>query len=301
MAIITTFFSYKGGAGRSTTCLNTIPFLAEKTEAYKDAPILLLDMDIESAGMTYLLNKHGFFHTSGYDVKELLKGEESWPMNKVGKLSDHPLYKKFTPVGNLLGLEDDYAVMFLGVNDASRQLDRNEISGRIEEVMSRFNHFAENNGIKAIVMDSAAGDQFSARLAVDNSDKIIFCMRPTHQFRIGTFNYLRNFAQRYGRNADEKEFILLPTVVPQDVEIDGASQLDASVEDITERIEADHLSRMDINTRFISRERFGINEITRFKWHEDVLYKLDAEKKLKNPDEIEGLSRYQALAKEIAK
>ncbi|MBR2444028.1 MAG: ParA family protein [Clostridia bacterium] len=300
MATITTFFSYKGGAGRSTTCLNTIPFLAEELEAYSSSPILLLDMDIESAGMTYLLNKHDYFHTSGYDVKEFLKGEETWPMNRVGKLSDHPLYKKFVPVGNILGLEDNYAVMFLGVNDASRQLDRSDIAGRIEEVMSRFNHFAENNGIKAIVMDSAAGDQFSARLSVDNSDKIVFCMRPTHQFRIGTFNYLRNFARRWGRNADEKEFILLPTVVPADVVINGKSQLKSSVEDICERIEGDDFEYLDINSSFIDETHFGINEITRFKWHEDVLYKLNAENALTNNDELEGLSRYQALASAIA-
>ena len=53
---ISTFFSYKGGAGRSTTCLNTIPLLAEQFDAYDGAPILLLDMDIESAGLTYLLS-----------------------------------------------------------------------------------------------------------------------------------------------------------------------------------------------------------------------------------------------------
>ena len=72
--IVATYFSYKGGAGRSTTCFNTLPFLVEESEAYKNAPILLLDMDVESAGMTYLLNQQDVFKDK-YDVKELLKGE----------------------------------------------------------------------------------------------------------------------------------------------------------------------------------------------------------------------------------
>ena len=47
---ISTFFSYKGGAGRSTTCFNTVPFLVEHTDADAKHPILLMDTDIESAG-----------------------------------------------------------------------------------------------------------------------------------------------------------------------------------------------------------------------------------------------------------
>lgn len=80
MATFATFFSYKGGAGRSTTCLNTLPLLAEVSGAYKYAPILLLDMDIESAGMTYLLGMQNEFKGK-FDVKEFIRGEENWPPN----------------------------------------------------------------------------------------------------------------------------------------------------------------------------------------------------------------------------
>ena len=296
MATITTFFSYKGGAGRSTTCLNTIPFLAKMTEAYKNAPILLLDMDIESAGMTYLLHQDEHFHKVGYDIKEFLKGEETWPISGTGKLEDNPLYQKFVPVGHSFGLEDNYAVMFLGVNDKSDQYDRNN-SGNIEDVMLQLNRFADRNGVRAIVMDSAAGDQNSARLSVDNSDKIVFCMKATHQFRIGTFNYLHKLSRRWGSGADEKEIILLPTVIPNDIDIDGASQKDASIADIKKRIGESGVNRLDIKTDFISEDMFGINEITRFKWKEDVLYKLSGEL---TEEEKEGRRRYEYLAELVA-
>ncbi|MBE6820918.1 MAG: hypothetical protein E7516_07690 [Ruminococcaceae bacterium] len=296
MATITTFFSYKGGAGRSTTCLNTIPFLAQITEAYKNAPILLLDMDIESAGMTYLLEKDRHFHDAGYDIKEFLKGEETWPISGTGKLEDHPLYQKFVPVGNMFGLEDDYAVMFLGVNDKSDQYDKNN-SGNVEEVMLQLSRFADRNGIRAIVMDSAAGDQNSARLSVNNSDKIVFCMKATRQFRVGTFNYLQKLAKRWDAGADEREIILLPTVIPGDIEIGGESQKDASIADIRARLNGSGVNRLDIKTDFISEDMFGINEITRFKWKEEVLYKLGEELTV---EEAEGRRRYEHLAELVA-
>ena len=106
---ITTFFSYKGGAGRSTTCLNTIPFIAEREEAFSRAPLILVDMDIESAGMTYLLNKQDAFKGKN-DVKILLKNQESWSANKYCELEEHPFYQWLVPVGNQLGLADNKAV-----------------------------------------------------------------------------------------------------------------------------------------------------------------------------------------------
>ncbi|MBE5950082.1 MAG: hypothetical protein E7260_00660 [Lachnospiraceae bacterium] len=293
--IISTFFSYKGGAGRSTTCFNTIPFMAEEEEAFSREPILLIDMDIESAGMTYLLNQQDTFKGK-YDVKQFLKCEETWTTSKSCDLDQHPLYQHFVPVGNLMGLEDDRAVMFLGVDDSSPQLKRKDVEGKMEEAMNKLQQFARNYHFKGIVMDSAAGDQFSAVLAVDTADKIVFCMKLTHQFRIGTFNYLNKLGLKYGKAADEKEIILLPTVVPADAVIDGQSQMEAAINDIRDRVK--NISSLDIHTDFISEKRFGINEVMRFKWRESVLYKLSKESSV-TADEEEGMKRYRHLAKII--
>ena len=48
-----TFYSYKGGSGRSTTSINTVKHLIDELGACKDHPILLVDSDLESAGLTY--------------------------------------------------------------------------------------------------------------------------------------------------------------------------------------------------------------------------------------------------------
>ncbi len=293
---ITTFFSYKGGAGRSTTCLNTLPFIAECEGAFTRAPIILIDMDIESAGMTYLLNKQNVFKNK-FDVKLMLKNEEPWSANKYCELSEHPFYQYLEPVGNLLGFEDDRAIMFLGVDDASDQLNRADIKGNLGEIMSKLRRFAQNYNCKAIVMDSAAGDQFSARLAVDSADKLVFCMKMTHQFRVGTFNYLNKLGIRYSNNADEKDIILLPTVVPQDAVIDGVSQMKTSIDDITSRVK--NLTRLSVIDDFVSSvDSFGINEVMRFKWKEGVLFKIKNEASLA-ADEETALKRYRKLARII--
>ena len=48
-----TFYSYKGGSGRSTTLLNTVKCLIKDLDADPEHPILVVDADLESAGLTY--------------------------------------------------------------------------------------------------------------------------------------------------------------------------------------------------------------------------------------------------------
>ncbi len=51
-----TFYSYKGGSGRTTTLLNTTKHLIDEMGASPQKPILLVDSDLESAGLTYFFN-----------------------------------------------------------------------------------------------------------------------------------------------------------------------------------------------------------------------------------------------------
>lgn len=48
-----TFYSYKGGSGRSTTLINTVRHFMELSG---NKPILVVDADLESAGLTYLFD-----------------------------------------------------------------------------------------------------------------------------------------------------------------------------------------------------------------------------------------------------
>lgn len=287
-----TFYSYKGGAGRSSTTLNTLPYLVKSLKASASAPILVLDMDLDSAGMTYLLGLD--IHFKGrYDVKSFLMGDETWSENSVGSLASHEFYQKFVPVGEILGVDNE-AVMFLGVDDA-KPVDNNQMDGTKEGVFNKLSRFCRKNGVKAVVIDSSAGDQFSALLSTSAANDIVCCMRPTMQFRIGTFNYLHRLSEK----TSEKRIILLPTVVPNaDKEIDGEMQRLKAINNIAERVE--DLSIDDVCMDFVNEECFGINEVERFKWKEGVLYKIGQESSL-SADEKMATTRYEKLANVIAR
>ena len=51
--MITTFYSYKGGVGRSQLCANIASYLCHR----KDKKILLMDWDFEAPGLHYFFNK----------------------------------------------------------------------------------------------------------------------------------------------------------------------------------------------------------------------------------------------------
>ena len=294
-----TFYSYKGGAGRSSTTLNTLPYLVKTLGADAKHPILLLDMDLDSAGMTYLLNQDKHFQQPEvHDVKSLLTQQVKWSNDWEENLSDSKLYQMFVPVGEILGVEND-AIMFLGVDDTST-IDNNEMDGTKEAVFTKLDQFCRNNDISAVVMDSSAGDQFSAQLATQAADDIVCCMRPTMQFRIGTFNYLDRLAALHRTN---QRILLLPTVVPNvDREIDGELQKEKAVTNILDRtnfLKKKHTNIMKVDTRFINVDALGINEVERFKWKEGVLYKLSKTSEMKE-DELEAMKRYEKLAEALA-
>ena len=282
-----TFYSYKGGAGRSSTTLNTLPYLVDAMDASASSPIIVLDMDLDSAGMTYLLDLDVHFKDS-YDVKSFLMGEENWSDAAVSDLNEHPFFQKLVPVGNQLGVENG-AVLFLGVDDR-KPIDNNQMDGTKEGVFNKLNRFCRKNGIKAVVMDSSAGEQFSAVLATRAANDIVCCMRPTMQFRIGTFNYLHRLSEK----GQSSRIVLLPTVVPNlDKEIDGELQREKSIENIKKR--ASDLKIEKICMKFVEPSCFGINEVERFKWKEGVLYKIAQTDEL-TPDEKEATKRYSKLA-----
>lgn len=286
-----TFYSYKGGAGRSSTTLNTLPYLVQSMHATESAPILVLDMDLDSAGMTYLLGLDVHFKDR-YDIKSFLLAEENWSEAAAKSLADHELYQKFVPVGEKLGV-DNGAVMFLGVDD-SKLVDNNQMDGTKEGVFNKLNRFCRKNGIKAVVIDSSAGDQFSAILSTGAANDIVCCMRPTMQFRIGTFNYLHRLAEK----TSDKRIVLLPTVVPSvDREVDGELQRVKAINNITERVE--DLAIDKVCMEFVKESCFGINEVERFKWKEGVLYKIGLTAEL-SPDETEATKRYRKLANVLA-
>jgi cellulose biosynthesis protein BcsQ len=291
---VITFFSYKGGAGRSSTALNTLPYLVDVLGANEKSPILLLDMDLDSAGMTYLLEQEPNFKSKGAnDVKQFLTKEDVDTLleSPAANLEGHEFYEWFRPVGNALGIKDDRAVMFLGVND-EEVVDVEQMSLRQGDLWRNFRTFCKNNNITAVILDSAAGTQYIAKQAVKHATLVVNCLRATKQFRIGTFNYLRKLREENPRT----KVILLPTVIPVNIGIGDESQYSITVNDIKNKIKIFRLQ--DMNIDFVNVEKLGINEVVQFKWLEGVLYKIAKERDLV-ADEQEAAKRYKQLAEII--
>lgn len=84
---IISFYSFKGGAGRTVCCANMIPVLAAKFNASRKHPILIMDMDLDSAGLTHILKMYDKFENSSWVPTNLLMrgGGEEIKLNNYTK------------------------------------------------------------------------------------------------------------------------------------------------------------------------------------------------------------------------
>ena len=302
-----TFYSYKGGSCRSVTLLNVLPFLVEVFDANALEPILVVDMDLDSAGITALLQEDTHFQ-SGFDVKSLLSDGFPGSNTKCANLRQHPFFQHTVPVGERVGVDND-SILFLGTND-SKVLSIDDIGGANIESIRILKQACRANGFKAIVLDSASGDQVPAKISTTAASTIVCCLRPTRQFRTYTFQYLRRLKNRI---PDDTKVIVLPTAVPTtDLPFKKSSEKENSLS-----LLQDHIAMFNKDERnclidnFVFNDHFGIPEVEKFKWREDVLYKLHKKFECQlssndsepvaplRPDEKIALNRYQEVSQLI--
>ncbi len=280
-----TFHSYKGGACRTSTCFNTLPFLADKLGATPDRPLLVIDTDLESQGLTYLFGAAQTFRSKSrpYDTKELLSGNA---------LTNYR--EKCIPVGDKLGVENE-AVWFLGVDDTKPFASQVQ-GGQVQEKLAML----DNQPFCGVIYDTASGDQFSATVTNKDSQVIVCCMRPTRQFCMGTFSFLSRVGKEWITMGGYqiRRVIVLPTAVPRtSIIINGDDQYTAVKNRIKQEIDGFDWTVCD---EFVQDGRFGIPEVERFKWREDVLYVLNEEGRIDSEsDALLALEMYEKLAEVI--
>lgn len=293
------FYSYKGGAGRSVTTINTIPLLAREVQATKENPILLIDLDLDSAGSTYLLDKADVFkENKRLDIVEYFTGP-FLPMKKmVDNFIEHPFLKHAVDVSENLGLSEG-SVLFMGVNDSEVNKDYKIESNNIKKRLTMLKRVCKHYNFKAVVFDSASGNQEIAQLALSISTKIVTCMKATTQFRNGTFRYF-NALQKSKRFKENAEIIVLPVAIPKS-EIYVAGKLTYKEDSLNRIIEnAKKLSNVNVSFDFINQESFGIPEIESFKWREKILHVYKDHNELQK-DEHQAYKQYEKLARIISR
>ena len=121
---------------------------------------------------------------------------------------------------------------------------------------------------KAIIFDSASGTQNTPHILHSASDVIVYCMRPTRQFRNGTETQLRKYQDVLERNrsANKKKVVLLPTAVPADNQISLQFR-----EENFEKIEGIVGAFSNIVDGSFCNSKDCLNEVQLFKWYEMIL------------------------------
>ena len=266
-------FSYKGGAGRSTLAINVIPFLAKELNASVKTPLILVDMDIDSCGLTYLLklDSQGLIDDN-CNVQRLFGDGGAIPRDG-NTVVDHDLFRYMCPVGEVFGYENE-AILCLPAKPGA-VLGTTNYDGSNQNC-SEFVDECEDCDCCGILFDSAVGDQLTAQWSNELSDYILCCMRPTQQFRRGTKTFFDQFDERTRR----KKIIVIPNVVPTEaleLVTDGTpcKYPEYAQNQIIENF-ATNISRKnnEYNMELVTGETFGIPKIDRFMWQEDILYNL---------------------------
>lgn len=223
------FYSYKGGSGRSTACVNFTYFFAKDVNATVDNPIIIVDCDIDSAGLTYLLqknckNKDKFVSTPGnkiFSVESILCGDqkgndgvskirglESYP--PLVSIHDNPFFTDMIPVGDFFGLEPE-TVLFLPSDLKSRDGNFNASPSRKANYI-QIKKMARRYKCSGLIFDCPAGTQELALWSLESVDNIVCCMRPTYQFRCGSVDSIKIVIDKT-EEGEEKRIIICPNAV----------------------------------------------------------------------------------------
>jgi len=325
------FYSYKGGSGRSTTAWNTIQQLAEIMEPTPASPFVIVDTDTQSAGATFLYDAAGVF-TPGRKYLSVQKRMVDGPEADYD-CADSDMKGKFFdtmfPIGDFFGLpEDDGKSVLLMGADVGRLDNTADVEGKNEKVSeSHMQNFFSgiyepcvNCDVKALFFDTPSGTQFMAKKSVDLSDIVVCCMRPSRQFRQGTRGQIIDFLEG-GIKAKslKRKYILTPTAVcvDRDQEIDSVQYPMAAYQEIKNYFNADRLSEEkseELKKAFRENvvldmlelvpqddcdksvdQIFGIPEVKRFKWEEACLGKLSK----RSSNDNMALKRFKFLAETI--
>lgn len=113
------FYSYKGGSGRSTTCVNTVLHLIQELKADPNHPLLLVDSDLESAGLTYFFDCEKKFSSLSINTTMLLRSNTAlfsedtapWVMGDISSFPTKTVSKDV--IGDLTNMGEEDADILL--------------------------------------------------------------------------------------------------------------------------------------------------------------------------------------------
>lgn len=287
---VISMYSFKGGAGRTVCTANLAPRLAAGLQATAEAPLLMLDLDVDSMGLTILLSEHGIPPATPWDTATLLR--------EGFHLGLEPRAKRFREEGMFdvtasLGMPHHRGVVkLLAGARMDAQQSRDTLKGGAEARIKNLLNFAADQGIPAILIDSASGLQPTAVLSHKISHVVVYCCRLTYQFMLGTETHLKLLVDECEKDGRVPRILLVPVAVPE----------------VTKKWNDIYETRMgnlrEIRGVLRSRNVLAdvieppIPEVDAFKWNESVL---DSDSQELASDERAAADTFDAIAACILK
>ncbi|MCH5350571.1 MAG: ParA family protein [Clostridiales bacterium] len=295
------FFSYKGGAGRSTLAINVVPYLADKLGATPETPLILVDMDIDSCGITFYFDIQNHKYIDDYSVQSLFGSNGSIPTDDDDTpIQEHRLFGHLCPVGDWFDKDPRTILCLPAKPDAQLGAGSNYDSPELLSKMNEFVRLCDEYNCCGILFDSAVGDQLTAIGSNNCADDIVCVMRPTKQFREGTDRFLNNL----DRHVEDKKIIVVPNVVPTEpLSLEDRDGVHSYPKYAKEKIIESFNDNLDRgNNRYdmsmLDGDLFGVPKIDRFMWQEGILRTV---KSGLTQLEVVALKRYEHIAEIICK
>ena len=203
MAYIITFSSFKGGAGRTTTCVNVACQLAEA-----GMKVAIVDLDIDGPGVATLMDlSEEMVHTRNiarYFRDAHGTNNSNWLIDHSPRMSSEAIAK-----GGLLHV---YASPLVPEEDDVLNMTGDDLPDAFGKIITNM-----QNDYEYIFIDAASGISDASVLALAASDYIVICFRWSRQHVKGTFSTIKLAASMInsGSNFPLKNFFLVSNAVPK--------------------------------------------------------------------------------------
>jgi len=283
---VVSFYSFKGGAGRTLCTVNVTRHLAKRLGATERNPILLMDMDLDSAGLTLLMEHYDTFEGSPWNTSKMVTGELNLNIIKV---SEAFFSEGMVDLSARMGMAEK-TVRFVGAEAVGRE-SAVPVLGDAIEWMQFLLEDCGKRGVVSVVIDSASGRQDSALLCHSISDVVVYCCRITDQFLIGTGLQLEFLIEKTLAEGERvPNIILLPVAVPNATEKWQSERYKGCMLQLAGLV---HKFEQKAHIQLIKE---GIGEVEAFKWIESILLEDEA----LPADQQAALRAYESLAGAIA-
>lgn len=278
-------YSFKGGAGRTLSTANLLAPLVDALGATPNAPLLVLDMDLDSAGLTTVLDEDDVFRSPDrFNSSSLVSGKLA--------LVRRPVRERFfaqdlLDVSTRVGCKAPGTVLFLGGASVGNE---QKVIGKSYENLRELGAQCGERNYKAILIDSASGRQDSAMLSHDVSAVVVYCCRLSTQFLRGTraqLDYYFSACSRDGKTP--AKLLIVPLAVPKPRPEFAALYAGAETQ------LASLASKAYATTKTLLVEG-GVPEVESFKWLEVIL---QAREKIEAADERAAAEAFKRIAHQI--